>query len=447
MNETMSWNLPELQALHSSKGLVRVPPELDVPFTRRVRGLVDTSGFQRLKGISQLGLVSQVYPGATHSRFEHSLGVFHNALQYLAQLSGNTTFRQQVDEHQASVFLVAALLHDLGHWPFCHPIEDLGISGIPSHESAARHHLNSQSELCEVLKTDWNIEPDEVLELLAPQKTADETKLLRSLISGPIDIDKLDYLDRDSMHAGVPYGRNFDRRRLIQSLTVNRAGDGLALSAKGKTAAELMVFARYVMFSEVYWHHAVRAATAMFARCFYELHSRLDLNVMMTMDEHQFVQQMQQAGQGSEAVRLIDSLFGRKRVLYKRAGEYSANRDEAIYQAFAHRPYSELVPLSVELAQVLSHQWGEPVSPLDVLIDGPPPHREVQFNIEIYDAKRDEYQQLSEVSPVVEVLAKKQFDDYVKRVRVFIHPRLHSLTKSKPLDPIFLEFAQQLNQQ
>ena len=90
--------------------------------------------------------------------------------------------------------------------------------------------------------------------VLYPQKSG-------SILSGPIDIDKMDYLDRDSLHAGVPYGRNFDRNRLIQSLLVNGNGDGLAISSKGKTAAELMVFARYVMFSEVYWHHTVRSAT------------------------------------------------------------------------------------------------------------------------------------------------------------------------------------------
>ena len=76
------------------------------------------------------------------------------------------------------------------------------------------------------------------------------------MLSGPIDIDKMDYLARDSLHAGVPYGRNFDQQRLIGSLCLNEAGDGLAITDKGKTAAEMMVFARYVMFSEVYWHHA-----------------------------------------------------------------------------------------------------------------------------------------------------------------------------------------------
>ena len=93
------------------------------------------------------------------------------------------------------------------------------------------------------------------------------------MLSGPIDVDKMDYLMRDSLHAGVPYGRNFDQQRLIGSLCVNEAGDGLAITEKGRTAAEMMVFARYVMFSEVYWHHAVRCATAMLQRAFYLLHA------------------------------------------------------------------------------------------------------------------------------------------------------------------------------
>ena len=99
-------------------------------------------------------------------------------------------------------------------------------------------------------------------------------RILGSILSGPIDVDKIDYLMRDSLHAGVPYGQHFDRRRLIGSLCLNEAGDALAITDKGKTAAEMMVFARYVMFSEVYWHHAVRSATAMLQRAFYLLRER-----------------------------------------------------------------------------------------------------------------------------------------------------------------------------
>jgi HD superfamily phosphohydrolase len=111
-----------------------VPNEQNVPFTPRVRALVDSAEFQRLREISQLGLVSRVYPGARHSRFEHALGVYDNALRFIGQLRNDERFRRLVDPHAAEVLIVAALLHDLGHWPFCHPIEDLGAR-MPPHEA------------------------------------------------------------------------------------------------------------------------------------------------------------------------------------------------------------------------------------------------------------------------------------------------------------------------
>ena len=112
------------------------------------------------------------------------------------------------------------------------------------------------------------------------------------LLSGPIDVDKMDYLMRDSLHAGVPYGRNFDQSRLINSLCLNEMGDGLAITDKGKTAAEMMVFARYVMFSEVYWHHAVRSATAMLQRAFLMLHESLDIDSLFRMSQRPMTEAM-----------------------------------------------------------------------------------------------------------------------------------------------------------
>ena len=117
----------------------------------------------------------------------------------------------------------------------------------------------------DALRDDWSVNPRDVVAMLSGKPTDRRGRVLRSLLSGPIDVDKADYLMRDSLHAGVPYGQHFDRSRLVRSLCLNEAGDGVAITEKGKTAAEMMVFARYVMFSEVYWHHAVRSATAMSA--------------------------------------------------------------------------------------------------------------------------------------------------------------------------------------
>jgi uncharacterized protein len=422
------FDIPELADVITDRSLVRIPMEQDVPFTPRVRAVVDTPAFQRLSGITQLGLASRVYPGATHTRFEHAFGVFHNAIRYLRQLAKDPRFRETVDAHTAEVLLVSALLHDLGHWPFCHPIEDMALPNLPHHEEFAAEYLADGTELAEVLRRDWQIEPREVLEVLTGDDDNIPMRLIRSILSGPIDIDKMDYLDRDSLHAGVPYGRNFDRNRLIQSLLVNERGDGLAISSKGKTAAELMVFARYVMFSEVYWHHAVRSATCMFARAFYGMHREVDLKAFFQLSEHETIQAMREHSKGSDCERLIEGVFGPKRQLYKRVAEYSLYQSPELYSKVARRPYSFLTQCAEKLAERISVLLREEVAATDFLIDSPPADREIEFRVDIFFAKENVYRSLHEVSPVVDALARTQFDDYVKRVRIFVHPRLAQQT-------------------
>ena len=412
-------HIPELMNLEAGRGIVRIPVELDVPFTPRVRALVDTAEFQRLAHISQLGLAAKVYPGATHTRFEHALGVFLNALKYLWQLGRDPRFTAVVDPHRAEVLLAAALLHDLGHWPFCHPIEDMDLPELQHHEAFAAEFLKPHRELAQVLRNEWQIDPAEVLDVLEPQTDSVPLRLMRSVLSGPIDIDKMDYLDRDSLHCGVPYGRHFDKQRLIQSLLVNEAGDGLALSTKGKTAAELMVFARYVMFSEVYWHHAVRSATAMFARSFFELRNQFDLRTFFELTEAETIRELRQAARGTDCEVLIEGVFGPKRRLFKRVVEFTHSLHPDLYAQLAGKPYEFLVRVSRKLCESLSSSLGRRLSPVDILIDAPPPHREVEFNVSIYDPKEKSYLPLHRVSPVVDALAKTQFDDFVKRVRVF----------------------------
>jgi uncharacterized protein len=416
--------IPELADLEIGGPLVRIPTQQDVPFTRRVRAIVDTAEFRRLSNITQLGLASRIYPGAVHTRFEHALGVFHNALRYLWQLGKDERFAAAVDVHRAEVLMVAALLHDLGHWPYCHPIEDMELEGLPPHEAFAAEFLSPNRELGQVLKEHWQIEPAEVLDVLVAKTDHPSLRLMRSILSGPIDIDKMDYLERDSLHAGVPYGRNFDRQRLIQSLMVNQAGDGLAISAKGRTAAELMVFARYVMFSEVYWHHAVRSATCMFARAFFDLYRQLDLKEFFQQSEWETIQQLRKLAGQSGAGTLLEGLFGARRVLYKRLVEFSHDQQPELYRQIAGRPFADQVRLATTLGGLLSQQIEPQLGPTDLIIDAPPVHREVEFKVEIYYPKEDCYRRLSDVSPVVEALATRQFDDYVKRVRVFAAPNV-----------------------
>ena len=208
-------SLPELNSQHKVQW-IRIPSELDVPVTPRVKAILDSAAMRRLSRISQLGLVSLVYPGATHSRLEHSLGVYRLAVQVLTQIHRSTDFEGMLDDQSAKIFLIASLVHDIGHWPFCHPLEDMRLEWIPHHEQLAMN-LICDHELGAIIREQWEVEPRDVAEFLAP-KSSSKPSLLHSLLNGPIDVDKLDYLQRDSLHAGVPYGRNFDVGRLINCL-------------------------------------------------------------------------------------------------------------------------------------------------------------------------------------------------------------------------------------
>jgi len=432
-------SIPEIKALAGRRSLVRIPPELDVPMTARVRNLVDTAPFRRLRNIAQLGLVPLVYPAANHTRFEHSLGVYRLALVYLQQFASDERFVATVSPEQAETFIIAALLHDLGHWPLCHTVEDLGFDGIPSHEELSSELLH-QSEIASILRSDWNVEPESIATLLCGKPEAPAQRILSSLLSGPVDIDKMDYLQRDSLHAGVPYGRHFDQSRLVGSLCLNEAGDGLAITDKGKTAAELMVFARYVMFSEVYWHHAARSATVMFQRAFHLLYNELDLLALFQMTDAPFAETLLEKGTQPATAALLDGLFGPRRTLYKRLAEYSVMEAPEIYSHFTRRPYHFLIECSERMAELLSARLGQPVAPHEVLFDAQPTTPEVQFDVEVHYPKQNTYRRLGEVSPVTLALATEQFDSYVKRVRIFVHPRLaEAVGELKDLDQMLLE--------
>jgi len=416
-------DLPELQALDTRRHLIRIPPQLDIPMTSRVQALVDTPGFRRLAKISQLGLVSLVYPAANHTRFEHSLGTYRLAIVYLKQLSQQPRFLESISPQQAETLIAAALLHDIGHWPFCHPLEDLALEGLPSHEASAQAYITADP-IAQILRDEWNIEPADLASLLSAPATSKSGSLLASILSGPIDIDKMDYLERDSLHAGVPYGNHFDQPRLIGSLCLNQEGNGLAVTEKGRTAAELMVFARYVMFSEVYWHHAVRSATAMLQRAFYELRDTLELECLFHMTEEPFIAELMKAADDHSCQELLTGLFGPRRRLYKRLLELSYFQEHSLYQQLARRPYPWLVTCGNALAELITRHTPHTTEPHQLLFDAPPTKLEVEFNVDVFYQKEDCYRTLQEVSPVVKALAHAQFDDYVKRVRLFVAPEL-----------------------
>jgi len=438
-------SLPELEAADSGADGVRIPPDVTVPLTPRVRALLDTAEMRRLARISQLGLVALVYPGATHTRLEHSLGVYRLAICFLQRLQHDARFSDAIEPTDAAAFLAAALLHDVGHWAYCHPLEDMGLESLPRHETLV-HGVLTGGDMGAILEREWGVPPERVHALITGAATDDAGRILHSLLSGPIDVDKMDYLSRDSLHAGVPYGRNFDQARLLSSLCLDEAGRGLAITAKGRTAAELMVFARYVMFSEVYWHHAVRAATGMLQRAIWLIRSRIDPAILVRLDDGGFADWIAATAAGTPAAPLVAGLFGPVRRLPKRVATFDAVGRPDVHAALAGRTYEEMVAVSTRLADLVSRRLGRVVDASTLLVDAPPAEREVEFRLEVREsggsAVAPRWRRLEDLSPVVRSLAHEQFDDLVKRVRVFAAPEVSAdMAAIDGLEHLLLEAA------
>jgi HD superfamily phosphohydrolase len=241
--------------------VVRDPLWNNIRVDRDALAVLDTPAVQRLRYVRQLGYAYLVYPGATHTRFEHALGTYHLARRALAALDERGVAELVTPDERIGVRL-AALLHDVGHYPFSHALEE---AGLPHHEQLAERHLRSR-ELSELLE---EVAGSEAVETILALIEGRSTGALAGLISGSLDLDKIEYLTRDAWMCGVPYG-SVDVDRLIASLTlVEDAATGrqtIGVLEKGLSALESLLFAKYQMFRNVYWHHAVRAATCMFKR-------------------------------------------------------------------------------------------------------------------------------------------------------------------------------------
>lgn len=205
--------------------------------------LVDTPQIQRLRRIKQLGFTYLVYPGANHSRFEHSIGTLHIASQIADNIG--------LEKDEKDMVRSAALLHDAGHGPFSHVSE--GVLDSPHEYLTSR--VIKESDLLHILSEKFD--PDEIIDMINGKG------LLGQIISGELDADRMDYLIRDSYYTGVAYGM-IDTGRLIHSIKLK---DNLIIEAKGIQAAESALIARYLMYPSVYQHHTTRIINSMFKRC------------------------------------------------------------------------------------------------------------------------------------------------------------------------------------
>ena len=226
--------------------------------------IVDSAAFQRLRYIKQLGHAHLVYPGATHTRFDHAVGVYHLARRAILILKEQGAL-QQIHPLDCALIPFAALLHDIGHYPFSHALEELEPDLIPGHHEALVGHFFTDPDVAGALRS---VAADAAPRIEARVR-GQSTNPLQGLVSGSLDLDKIDYLRRDARFCGVPYG-DVDVDRLLHGLLLleDPATGRLEIGVheKGVAALESLLFAKYQMFRNVYWHHGVRAATVMYKR-------------------------------------------------------------------------------------------------------------------------------------------------------------------------------------
>jgi HD superfamily phosphohydrolase len=265
-------------------------PHCQVPLTRRVQEIINHPSFRRLALVTQLGFVSLIYPSAIHSRFEHVLGTFTHCCDYLRALwfdQANGLFQSIMSKKDIELCLLAALLHDIGQYPMAHDLAEVASDFV--HENFTEYALltedpSSGESLFQVISVEWEIEISDVMALLNADKNSTfRNRILKSIINGPLDCDKLDYLKRDSTHLGVNFGLSIDHERLLRNLTVAYRSSGgvtwtdegrevplrelitaeIGVTEKALVVAQSLWKVRKDMFSQIYWHHTTRALKAM----------------------------------------------------------------------------------------------------------------------------------------------------------------------------------------
>lgn len=245
---------------------VRDPVWNHIWLTPELREITLSEPFLRLFRIKQLGPAEYIYPGATHTRASHSFGVYHVALKMLRVLLERGA-EDWTTEKGCCSFLAAALLHDLGHFPFTHSLKELPLE---DHESLTARLLNQEPLKSLIINSGADIDitakiVDKQRNCEGPDKT--ETLFFRHLLSGVLDPDKIDYLNRDAYFCGVPYGIQ-DTDYILSRIQPDR-DRGLILDSRSIMSIESILFSKYLMYRTVYWHKQVRIATAMMKKSVY----------------------------------------------------------------------------------------------------------------------------------------------------------------------------------
>jgi HD superfamily phosphohydrolase len=331
-------------------GEVAVPEE-DLP-------LLDSPGLQRLRRVRQIGLGALVYPGANHTRFEHSIGAM--------KIAGNLGERMGLGEEERRMVRISALAHDLGHGPFSHTSEKFAwmASGLDHTKLTEREILKGRTS--EVL-TSMDLDPGEIATIAG----GGDSQLGR-LLHSQVGVDRMDYLMRDAHYTGVAYGV-IDYERIMSTLVFH--GGEVVIREKGIQAAESLLVARFLMYHSVYLHHVSRIADSMMLRALEELtDAGTSVPEIMAADDLSLVSALRDEGglAGAMMERILDrELF--KRAVYLSRGQ-APDLDELLKIGGSR-------PISRALEDGMSQSAGLPRG--SVLVDGQsrPPADELGIRI------------------------------------------------------------------
>jgi HD superfamily phosphohydrolase len=344
--------------------------------------LIDTPAVQRLRHVKQLGTVQLVYPSANHTRFEHSLGVYHLATQALDHLG--------IEGRQEDRIEAAAMLHDVGHGPFSHNIEEL------THRHTGKYHddveeLLQRGAVGEVLR-DHDLDPQVIAGLVAGEGKYGQ------LVSGELDVDRMDYLVRDAYHTGVPYG-TIDTERFVRELTFTDDGADpesaeLVLDEGNVQTAESLLLARALMNPIVYTHHVARISKAMLRRAAAGLleHTETTADNLRRMDDHDLIVAIRNCPETAELARRYD-----ERDLFKLAVW-------AEYDDVPERVHAADHETEIDLEHEIAEEAG--LDHRDVILDVPaePSMRESTARVIV----NGEVRRLGRQSPLVSALRTAQ---------------------------------------
>jgi hypothetical protein len=278
---------------------IRDPVYGFIIFSDDEKKIIDHPAFQRLRRIKQLGLTDMLYPGATHTRFEHSLGVMHLATRMFAEIVRKPSSRKVLEsifyneEEDRDLLRRAALLHDIGHGPFSHLSEEL-MGKNPETGKPFKHEDYTIAIIRGPLKKALGTWSDDIADFLRGNPTRLGLRIFwYQLLSSQLDADRCDYLLRDSLHTGVKYGL-YDIERLLVTISLARDPEeeklSVGLTEGGWYVAESLVIARYHMYEQVYFHKIRRAYDIMLREALIESIGQLpppwDIDEFLKLDDY-----------------------------------------------------------------------------------------------------------------------------------------------------------------